>query len=170
MVITNKQKQIEQKIPSLEEALDFNGDAVVYKFMESYEVSFEEGKELFEETKKWLWFANQTDKAFIDKSMLMIDNMWHTFILFTFLYSKYCQEKFGCFLHHSPTTKAEKDKYKVELKNNKKKAMEESYLNSKRQYEAVYDTLGSETLIKWYKVFPEKYSIERINEIRKKVS
>ena len=50
MVQTKRKKR---KVCSLEEALDYNGDVIVYKFMETYDVSFEEGQELFEETKKW---------------------------------------------------------------------------------------------------------------------
>jgi len=160
---------VQQKIKncSLEEALDFNGDEVIYKFMESYDVTFEEGAELFEETKKWLWYCMHYEKSFIDKSMLMIDNMWHTFILFTKLYSQYCNSKFGIFLHHSPATKKEKDKFRLERKENIKKVLQDSYQKNKKQYEAIHDLLGPKTLIKWFGDFSEKYSIERINKITK---
>jgi len=31
-----------------------------------------------------------------------IDEMWHTFILFTRDYAAFCEGHFGCFLHHVP--------------------------------------------------------------------
>ena len=154
---------------TLKEALNFNGDVIIWKFMENYDVSFDEGHELFEETKKWLWFSVQNRGAFIDKSMMMIDNMWHTFILFTKEYAEYCHSKYGRFLHHRPSTKEEKDNHKKNLLLNKEKTKKEAYLRSKKQYEAIYDQLGKETLIKWYKVFPEKYSVNRIHELTIKV-
>lgn len=37
-----------------------------------------------------------------------VDEVWHAFILFTREYEQFCKETFGSFVHHVPTTKAEK--------------------------------------------------------------
>ena len=47
-----------------------------------------------------------------------MDEMWHTFVLFTKEYAAYCEEKFGRFVHHVPTTKAEKDERERERESN----------------------------------------------------
>ena len=45
----------EPRLCSLEQALAYRDDQILYKFQERWDVSFEEASELFEETKKCLW-------------------------------------------------------------------------------------------------------------------
>lgn len=39
----------------------------------------------------------------------VVDDLWHEFILHTNAYQKFCRRAFGSFLHHVPTTKANKN-------------------------------------------------------------
>ena len=89
---TNLQKVKETKLASCEEVLLYKNESIVFKFMESYNVSYEEAERLFKETLKWLWLCGYKSRKVketgkkkpslsIDSSMVMIDEMWHTFIL-----------------------------------------------------------------------------------------
>ncbi|MEJ7658804.1 MAG: hypothetical protein WKG07_03825 [Hymenobacter sp.] len=46
--------------------------------------------------------------VFIPDDLLIIDEMWHNFILFTPAYHAFCQAHFQKYLHHVPATKQEK--------------------------------------------------------------
>lgn len=41
----------------------------------------------------------------------VVDDAWHEFILFTKDYQNFCEKAFGCFLHHQPSEKFEKDRF-----------------------------------------------------------
>jgi len=176
MNVVNTNKVIAVK--SLSEVLTYQNEDIVYRFMDHFDLGREESMEIFEETKKWLWLLatkkqkslNSNEKMsplFIDESIVMIDEMWHTFILYTVHYRKFCHENFGFFIDHTPTSKVEKDLYYKKLRNNPEDIKREKEEKLKTQYSFIYDNLGEETLIKWYGEFPEKYSLEIIKELRK---
>ena len=108
------------EIKSLADTLAYKNDHIIYKFLEKHDVSFEEAEDIFTETKRWLWYrgklihdAKSNNKilkqSFIDIPLLIIDEMWHTFILFTKDYRLFCQNYLYTFIDHNPTTKTEKD-------------------------------------------------------------
>lgn len=45
--------------------------------------------------------ANDVNFTFTSE-LQPVDDMWHTLILHTRLYEKYCSDSFGCFMHHEP--------------------------------------------------------------------
>ncbi|SMG48740.1 hypothetical protein SAMN05661096_03512 [Marivirga sericea] len=166
--------QIISKIDStLETALDCNEDNVIIEgFMERYSVSREEAEEILTETKKWLWLASENIKEkksfrmFIDHSLIIIDEMWHNFILHTRAYQKFCHEKLNLFVHHEPTPKAaqiigfdsDEEKQKFQQQQEEKLSQQLSY---------IYDKLGAETVSKWYEEFPEKFSKKKIHALKR---
>jgi len=154
-------------------ALDSDDDIVIVEgFMERYSVSREEALEILQETKKWLWLASENIKEkkgfrlFIDNSLMIIDEMWHNFILHTRAYQKFCNEKLNLFVHHEPTPASEKiigfdseeEKQKFEKNQEEKLSQQLSY---------IYDKLGAETLSKWYEEFPEKFTEKKIQAIKR---
>jgi hypothetical protein len=48
---------------------------------------------------------------------LLVDEAWHTFLLFTREYDAFCRFYFGVFIHHSPVTPTNRDKHKDTPKN-----------------------------------------------------
>src|ERR1700731_323689 len=98
---------------SLRQAVSYRNLNVVRAFTETYAVSFPEAQAIFVEMKKFLWLiatAKQRGKKppFISNHTFVIDEMWHSFILFTPEYRKYCNACFGFYVDHSPTTKTER--------------------------------------------------------------
>lgn len=149
-----------------------NEDVVIQGFIERYNISYDEAQEIFEETKKWLWLASKSSELngtslFIDKPLLIIDEMWHNFILHTKQYYKFCFDNFKRFLHHVPSSAREKAAYKQAFEENPTEAIQKQEEALKKQYTLIYDHLGPETLLKWYDQMAQKYTPEYIKTIRK---
>lgn len=155
-----------RRIP-LKQALSYQNDAIVHRFVDKYKISFEEAQEIFEETKKWVWlcaFSHSKEKAprlVIDSSMFIIDEMWHNFVLFTKEYHQYCLENFGHFVHHAPATKADRDRQRVAAARNPELFKKKRLAHRRQMYGFVYDHLGAETLARWYSDYPAKYNPKR---------
>jgi len=145
-------------------------DIIIEGFMERYSVSEDEAKEIFEETKKWLWLASQSNSneaLFIDKPLLIIDEMWHTFILHTKQYYSFCLSNFKKLIHHLPTPPSEKVNHQKALEENPSEMIKRHEERLKKQYSLIYDKLGPETLLKWYDTIAQKYTPEYIKSIKK---
>lgn len=154
----------------IEEILSFESTTqaqeIIGKFCEDFPLDITEAREVFHETLKLLWFFEQSDeRVTVGSTLFVLDQMWHTFILFTQSYENFCKEFFGKFIHHLPETQESKRKLQ-EMKQNpeeyrslKKKELQNLYL-------LVYEKLGEETLFKWFKDFPKKFSGEHIDRRR----
>lgn len=93
-------------------ALSYENAEVIARFRAEYDVSLEEARALFDDTKKWLWLCGTRPPSMrmsVFGPMKLIDEMWHTFILFTRDYTDYCMTHFGRYLHHAPTAPGSED-------------------------------------------------------------
>ena len=108
------------KICCLDKALEYQNDDIVYRFTTVWDVNFVEAQDLFLETKKWLWLCAQPEKQklTIATPLLIIDEMWHNFVLFSREYMKYCHDCFGRYIHHAPTPHRNKEEYKKQYEAN----------------------------------------------------
>src|SRR5690349_14913902 len=98
----------------LEKVLEYRNENVISSFLDSFDISEDEALDIFVEMLRFLWFSNISDgKEFvtIDHPLIILDEMWHQFILTTKDYNKFCKEYFGKYIHHSPTTKADKARF-----------------------------------------------------------
>jgi hypothetical protein len=160
--------RIRKTICTLDEALEYQNEEIIYRFLKIYDMSFVEANDIFLQTKKWLWLLamahqdenmkNKVPRLAIDRSLLFIDEMWHNFILFTQEYGEYCISKFGIYIHHKPI-----------LKGKVQEAQTLSNLvdHCRNQYSYIYDVLGSETLELWYGTMCDKYTFQHFSSIRK---
>lgn len=163
----------EPRLCSLDQALAYRNDQILYKFQERWDVSFEEASELFEETKKWLWLQvaarlqQGSPTLAMTISLAMVDEMLHTFILFTREYIQYCDENYGVYLHHTPMTKTAKDAQLEWFKKDPEQmlAVQAEFLSN--MYSFTYELFGEETVVKWYSEYPKKYSGARMAELSK---
>jgi hypothetical protein len=158
---------------SLKEALDCEDESIVLEgFINRYKVDLEEAELIFNETKKWLWLAHKAAREenlnlSIDKPLLVIDEMWHNFILHTKSYTNYCISKFKRFIHHQPTTDTEKQDFNLRIKKNPNLEIKNWHNRYHSQLSYIYDNLGAETVIKWYEELPSKYSENYLKSIKK---
>ena len=128
-----------------------------------YSIDFPDNKmipeEAFEELVKFFWLSlkhqeeklcfpkdNELDFIFgMHSEMKEIDDMWHTFLLFTKDYISFCQQYLGGFFHHSPNTEKEEEQM----------TPDDFELDFSRFLSYVYDNLGEKTLVKWFGVLIE---------------
>lgn len=123
----------------------------------------EEALDIFQETKKFLYLS-QVHPVFIPDDLLIIDEMWHNFILFTPAYHAFCQTHFQKYLHHLPTTKQEKTRLRTDPPEGNKQA----YLDRlEGLLAATYDHLGEDTVRKWFQLYPERYGKAQLLALRK---
>lgn len=156
----NFEPMVINNIVKLESVLEYQGMNIERKFMEKFDVSYEDANDIFIEMKKWLWacYHSEIDMSKtilkIDESLLVIDEMWHTFILFTKEYQNFCDKYFSFFIHHYPTTYIEKENFKL-YTNEQKDSIR---LEQEKQLSYLYDLLGKETIQKWYILYKNKYN------------
>jgi len=147
----------------LDEAIAYRNRHVIDRFVERYAVPRAEAEDLFVETLRWLWLCARAQgdpeapEVFIDDCMALLDEMWHTFLLFTREYGDYCEANLGGFVHHAPTTSEDRQRVASEIAGDPAGFTARKEARLRALYEYVYDELGEETLVKWYSIYPEKY-------------
>jgi hypothetical protein len=156
----------------LDKAVSYENPEVVSRFVQLYEVTFEEAADVFMETKKWLWLASQVESGAlsITDSLLIIDEMWHNFVLFTLDYTRYCNDRFGRYIHHAPTTLRDKERRRQAFEDDPVRAGHEHASRVQRQCDLIAAKLGGATLLKWYVDYPARYDHAFFASGRKAVS
>jgi hypothetical protein len=95
-------------IKSLEEILKYRNNKVIDNLVKYYfKFSKEEAEDIFVEMLKWLWLCanayqerrkginNVPQRLNIQSGMIVLDVVWHVFILHTKDYQDFCNEYFG---------------------------------------------------------------------------
>jgi hypothetical protein len=145
-------------------ALSYENEEIVASFRNSYGVTLEEARELFEECKKWLWLCGTRPRSMrltVFGPMRLLDEMWHTFILFTREYTEYCMTHFGFYIHHAPTTRTENEQYRQRVAANPEETHAKLREERREMMLLVHDELGEETLRRWFADYA-RYSDERL--------
>lgn len=89
----------------LAELLRYGNTSVIHYFCHHHpEYSFEQGQVLFEDLLAWMWLNKQRNKAgkktYLFGPLLVLDEMWHTFILHTRDYFDFSMCYFDSYFHH----------------------------------------------------------------------
>lgn len=139
-------------LPSIEKLLEYTNPKVLARYDKDFPHNKWKAEEALTELLKFLWLGQKQkeaqqlhphDETFqffsaIHVEMSEIDDMWHTFILFTKDYMDFGNHYFGYYIHHSPTGDEEKlqpDAFQIDL---------ERFLSF------TYDHLGEQTVRKWF--------------------
>jgi len=148
-------------------------EGVIGKFRDEWDVEEAEAIDIFSETKKFLYVSEHAQKQCIefevDESILIIDKMWHHFILFTKDYEKFCNHFFGKTLHHIPFCSAHLAQKIKELVQSGTTLKDHNRARLERQLNFIGSTLGDETLRKWYVEYGEKYSLKKMNMLQRSI-
>lgn len=138
---------------SLSQLLSYQNKNVLSRYSRDFPNNQLSAEEALAELIKFFWLSDLHEKEKVTNSdeallftcmmheeMREIDDMWHTFLLFTKEYQEFCWSYFGYFIHHAPFTEDNKrivnERYPIEL---------ERFLSY------LYDKLGQETVMKWFK-------------------
>jgi hypothetical protein len=138
----------------LDSILNYHNPAVIERYNFDYPNNTLSASEALKHVGRYLWICKKhqqdrleypNNKKFdfdcaIHPEMQEIDDMWHTFILFTEDYMDYCNVYFGHYMHHRPTTS-------MDIKSTSTK---EDKIQFERYLSYIYDNLGDETLRVWF--------------------
>lgn len=87
----------------IQKVMDYQMPNIIARYRKDYKVSEEDAKIHEVELKRYLILAGDSDAG---ESLGMmsseVDNLWHTFLLFTKEYQGFCNDMFGKFIHHCP--------------------------------------------------------------------
>ena len=149
---------------NLSTLLKYRNEKVLLTFMESFNISRNESEIIFDDMLRFLWVCQlHGEKPYlnvIDSPLIVIDEMWHTFILHTQAYDEFCKNYFGYFLHHQPTSKLETNK-------NKPRSLEKLIDEKRARYTMLYEILGKTVFIRWFHLYPKKYSKTSLMKLKK---
>jgi hypothetical protein len=161
-------------VAPLELVLAYRNPLVTYGFTKRFAIASDEAEKIFVEMLRWLWYlgsseptADNPEAHAIDDPLLVIDEMWHEFILVTQDYTHFCIEMFGRYIHHRPNG-PEEDRAELENSIDVKNALAALLARKRAKYEAIYDRLGKETFVTWYRTFPERYDARALAALRRR--
>ena len=156
---------------SLEEVLQYEHEETVLRFIDNFDITHEEATDIFKEMKLLLALMAKYPEEYIftHEPLWIIDEMWHTFLMYSKDYEDFCQQHFGKMIYHKPTKRAQKLEIQEKLETHKEETEEMLKPVVKNLYNLIYEYLGRETLVKWIKVYGEKYTLEYVNKIRKPI-
>jgi len=154
---------MDQQLASI---LNYRNEDVISRFMDMYNIDEIEAESIFTETRKFLFICRMPG-IFIPDDLLIVDEMWHNFILFSKEYQIFCDHNFGAYLHHLPASKQEKILQKQKNEASPENAAREYKEKMSLVLSITYDVLGADTVIKWFHEYPERYSKSAISALRK---
>jgi hypothetical protein len=98
------------------------------------------------------------EKISVIDTMLLIDEMWHTFILYTPDYIAFSNKYFGHYFGHAPSpTLVTKSQAKAEMINRRELEL---------IVEFVWDELGERTVDRWFVTYPKNFSKTQIRTLQ----
>lgn len=155
------------RLPKLEILETYTSPEVILKFARDYNIAESQARMIFKETLKMLWLmvkhmleikmggANQTPEAFnVHKPMEPLDKMWHEFILFTQEYHQFCEDFFGCYIHHVPCSEKEYQAFKQRASEQKDEFIACERKSIAKFVRYIQENLGNETLKCWFMGMP----------------
>lgn len=139
-------------LPSLAILNNYRNQQVLNRYENEHPNNKLNSEEAFSELLKYFWLSQKHKKArkesphdkhlnftcVVHTEMKEMDDMWHTFLLFTKDYMDFCHNYFGEYIHHYPAKENEA------LQNDKFEREFNQYLSY------IYDNLGEDTLNVWF--------------------
>ena len=148
-------------VKTLESVMEYKSKHVLKRFLKMHDLPRHKAELIFEDTKRYLWLnakiaekralGKDVPDVYISKSMVIIDEMWHTFILNTREYIAFCEKHFGEFVHHPPDC----PKYFNNLKKLGEEKTNEILLEE--MIALVFDHFGEEVSMRWFNTY-HKYA------------
>lgn len=146
----------ERREISLSDVLSYTNDKIPQRFQKRVNINREKSNEIFYELLKYLWLCHCSPRSVAPT--LIIDEMWHNFILFTHDYANFCREYFGYYVHHNPTPKGYfgySDEFRRgEFEWSAEMTQEYNHRIASREFQEqiriISERLGEETAVRWY--------------------
>ncbi len=98
---TDVLKETSSACPVFEDPAAYRNPAILERYIRDYRKTPEEAEVCFAKLKEYLGRAVVAVEPLSPPSR-DVDDLWHTFLLFTRDYAAFCQSSFGKFIHHVP--------------------------------------------------------------------
>lgn len=155
---------------NIDDFLKYKNNNLVESFSVKYSISIDDSSTVFEDLLRFFYLIYYTKNNNIDtdisveKSLIIIDEMWHLFIIDTIEYHKFCFHYFGFYIHHTPTKVSDQkliaEKENIIFSQMKNDEIIAHRLEKKRkQYYLVYNLFGEEVFNRFYNLYKKKYSM-----------
>ena len=155
---------------SLKRLLAYKNSDVVLYFSQTYGISKAQSELIFNDMLRFLWVSekyNRISKSKLKNSeklhyiymldyYIVIDEIWHLFILHCDHYSDFCKKYFGTFIKHKVNIIPKSLKKNNDLKLYSKDKISDEAIQSQMSF--IYDELGPDVVSRWFSVYPKKYS------------
>ena len=96
-----------QKRIDIDRAMAYPFTRILKRYQKDYGVSEEVAREHERELKRFLIVGAENHPGHTDMFSPAVDDLWHTFLLFTREYKYFCEEILGQFIHHVPKIEEE---------------------------------------------------------------
>lgn len=142
-------------LPNFNALMHYENNKIISRYYKDYPDAKMQAEDALNELMKFIWLCikHKSEKknnpnneslnfsCIIHSEMCDIDNMWHTFLLFTKDYLEFCNKYLdGIFFHHDP------------IIDTNDHLLDENYEQELTLYLSyIYDNLGEDTLIKWFR-------------------
>jgi hypothetical protein len=147
-----------RKRRSLRETLAYRNDEVIERFLGNWKISRPAAVQIFDDLLRFLWLTSDPKVLAIKLAPVpIIDEMWHTFLVFTLDYMRFTEKYCGFYLLHEPRTAASKKADRARAKKDPHGFMAEYADTLTRHMSAVYDQLGADVVLRWYVTYNAKY-------------
>ncbi|MEM1321237.1 MAG: hypothetical protein AAGG75_13360 [Bacteroidota bacterium] len=150
-------------MPPLDAILKYQNQAVIQRFITHHPEAAADAELIFDDLKRFLWLnvklgeegqrGQPVPDLSFSKSMTIIDEMWHEFILLTEYYAQFCQDWLGQFVHH-PTPMP---RFEAHRQTQTEEACMEIFLSE--LITCVYEHFGQEVAERWFDYY-EKYELD----------
>lgn len=151
----------------LAEFINYRNPEALHRFEFQYKISGAEAEQIFEDVLSYLWLTatledrRKEDPATPDitiwNGMVILDEMWHCFILVTEQYTDFCNKNFGRYIHHPPPL----FKFFVNEKNLGTERSEEILVEE--LIPLVYEELGEEVAVRWFDTYTKYTQIRNMH-------
>ncbi|MEN0057213.1 MAG: hypothetical protein AAGB31_00125 [Bdellovibrio sp.] len=135
----------------LADLLSYQNERVTNRYMRDFKASPEEAQRVFTDLMKWFYLLHRyaSEGYYFEKNpkhfelgmydeTQKIDNMWHTFILFTIDYTDFGWQQLGYYQHHQPFDQVQP------------KSKAQTLRERQLMYGFIAASLGVETLRDWF--------------------
>lgn len=141
-------------LPDINHLIRYENNKVISRYNQDFPHAKMRADDALTELMKFVWLCckHKSDRndnpennvlnfsCMIHPEMVDIDNMWHTFLLFTKDYHQFCNDYLdGNFFHHEPVIDTDNP------------MSDETYEQELTRYLSyIYDNLGEDTLMTWF--------------------
>ncbi|HEY2732678.1 MAG TPA: hypothetical protein VGI70_01770 [Polyangiales bacterium] len=140
---------------TLREVLAYRNDEVVARFCKMWPVPRPQARRVFGDLLRYLWIASSGEPL---TPVLIVDEMWHAFVVYTRDYAAFCDRYFGRMIHHEPTRFAEERAWNRLVRRSPARARASLAKTLEREVALVADRLGKAVMLRWYRAYAKRYN------------